>query len=184
MSLANRTPTHIDYGHRMAEIAAEMAGYKLDDLRDWGARRDHPKAALYRSFVKKGFKAVDLLGPAVVDLETPAREKVPDEVYKAGMAHGEHMLTITREWRRMSIPELAERSGLSAALVTAIEAREAEANEMHEAALAAVLNVSPHALTDFSGPPPELDRHDYLANKLAGLNLGRLIGEDGEGDAE
>ncbi|MBD3762336.1 helix-turn-helix transcriptional regulator [Rhizorhabdus sp.] len=141
----------------MAEIAAEMAGYKLDDLRGWSARRDDPKAALYRSFMKKGFRAVDLLGPAVVNLEAPAGDKLPDDIRKAGQARGEHMVTITRQWRDLTVVQLAEAAGLSVELVTAIEAREAEANEMHDFAMARVLNVSPHALTDWSITAPERD---------------------------
>ena len=178
MAAANRIPTHIDYGHRMAEVAAEMAGYKLDELRDWGARRDDAKAALYRSFVQKGFKAVELLGPAVVDLDIDGGERVPDDVRKAGYARGDHMLTITRQWRGLSIEDLARRAGLSVELVTAIEARDVQANEMHDFALAAVLQVSPHALTDWSVTLPELDRHDYLGNRFAELGAQPSGGDD------
>jgi hypothetical protein len=149
MATPGRVPTHIDYGHKMAEIAAEMAGYRLDDLRDWAAGRDDTKSALYRSFVRKGFKAVELLGPAVVDFETPAGDRVPDDVRAAGDARGDHALATVRGWRGLSVEELAATSGLSPDLLRAIEARELVSNEMHDAALGKALNVSPHALTDW-----------------------------------
>jgi hypothetical protein len=153
MSATNRIPTHIDYGHRMAEIAAEMAGYSLDELRDWGMRRDDGKSRLYRSFLRKGFAAVNILGPAVVDWETPTGEKVPDAVRHAGNAQGLHALTTVRQWRGLSIEQLAQASGLSPDLIASIEASEIIANEMHENALGKALNVTPHAITDWRVNP-------------------------------
>lgn len=153
MTATNRIPTHIDYGHRMAEIAAEMAGYRLDELRDWGQRRDDGRNRLYRAFLRKGFEAVKILGPAIVEWETPPGEKVPDAVRTAGDAEGLHALTTVRRWRGLSIDELAQASGLSPELIAGIEAHALVANEMHEIALARVLNVTPHAITDWRVKP-------------------------------
>lgn len=149
MAEFHKIPTHIDYAHRMAEIAAEMAGYDLHELEDRTIDRDAAKTALYRSFVHKGFRAIEVLGPAVVTIEDAPREKVPDQIRHEGDAKGLHALTIVRTWRTVSIEELAAKAGLSGSLIMAIEARQVVANEMQDAAMAKVLNVSPHAITDW-----------------------------------
>ncbi|KRB80609.1 hypothetical protein ASE00_16305 [Sphingomonas sp. Root710] len=149
MTIFTKVPTHIDYAHRMAEIAAEMAGYDLTELENRTIDRDETKSALYRSFVHKGFEAINVLGPALVTLDAGECEKVPAEVRNAGDERGYHALTTVRLWRGLSIEQLAEASGLSATLIRAIESREVVANEMHDNAMAKALNVSPHALTDW-----------------------------------
>jgi hypothetical protein len=152
----------------MAEIAAEMAGFNLHDLDDRMIERDDAKAVLYRRFVQKGFQAIDVLGPAIVQLEIEGRDKVPAEVHQEGAERGYHPLMTVRTWRGLTVEDLASKSGLSADLIRAIEGREAMANEMHDAAMAEVLSVSPHALTDY-GAMPEIDRHAWLADTLAAM---------------
>lgn len=149
MNAFAKVPTHIDYAHRMAEVAAEMAGYSLSELEDRTIDRNEEKTALYRSFVRRGFEAVALLGPAQVELDTVEADKVPVEIRNEGDARGWHALTTVRMWRGLSVDELALASGISPELIRAIEAREATANEMHDAAMAKALNVSPHAVTDW-----------------------------------
>jgi len=164
-----KIPSHIDYAHKMAEVAAEMAGFSFDDLiRDYD---DPAKRELRTRFMTKGMEAVKLLGPAVVDLDPVGGEKVPERLRRAGDRCGHHPLRTVREWRGLSIEVLAERAGLSVELVTSIEARKVRANEMHEFALASVLNVSPHALTDWRADV-EVDRHEKLADMAAGFNPG------------
>lgn len=124
-------PTHMDYCHDMARIAAQMAGYDFDALS--AAYDDPAKRKLAQVFNRKGMAAVRLLGPAVVDLDQqngPDVERVPDALRKAGQARDEHAVRIAREWPGMTVQQLAERSGLSPALVAAIEAREVDANEI------------------------------------------------------
>lgn len=149
MSTPQRSPTHIDMGHRLAEIAAELAGYELDALRDGPGRTAGDSSKLYRTFVKKGFAAVDVLAPAVVSYEQEVGERVPDDVWNATTNSGDHALKVVRTWRGLTVEELATASGLSADLITKIEAREIFASEMHELAMAKVLNVVSHALTDW-----------------------------------
>lgn len=168
----NEIPTHMDYCHDMARIAAQMAGYDFDALSM--AYDDPAKRKLAQAFNRKGMAAVQLLAPAAVDLEQqsgPDVDRVPDGLRKAGHARGEHAVRIARQWRGMTIEQLAESSGLSAALITAIEAREVDANEIHEFALAAALDVSPHELIDWRVTAPELDRHEYLADLAASLHM-------------
>jgi len=173
MNAFGRVPTHIDYAHRMAEIAAEMAGYKLDGLAISGPPKDPEHHRLYRSFLRKGFEAVKLLGPAIVDLDPSSGDKVPDEVRRAGNQRGEHALTTVRSWRGLSIEALAGSAGVSPELISAIERREVFANEMHNAALGKALNVSPHAITDWR-VGPELDCQEMGAPKAAPLDADRV----------
>jgi lambda repressor-like predicted transcriptional regulator len=152
MAAFEKIPTHIDYAHRMAEVAAEMAGYDLRHLEDRSIERDDAKTALYRDFIRKGFQAIEVLGPAVVDFENYGGDKVPDDVREAGYARDEHALTTVRTWRGLSIEDLATAAGLSPDFIRSIEAREVSANEMHDFAMAKALSVSPHALTDWRMP--------------------------------
>lgn len=155
MGKPRRSPTHIDMGHRLAEIAAELAGYDLDALCDGPGRTIGRDGELYRSFVKKGFAAVDLLAPAVVSYETESGDRVPDEVWQAANQTGDHALKAVRTWRGMTVEELASASGLSVELITQIEARQVIASEMHDMAIARALNVVSHALTDWRAATDE-----------------------------
>lgn len=182
MHAFTKVPTHIDYAHRMAEIAAEMAGFSLSELEDRTIDRDQAKTALYRNFVQKGFQAVAVLGPALVDLDVKEAEKVPLPVRAEGGEKGWHALTTVRLWRGLTIESLAVQAGLSPDLIRAIEARELVANEMHDAAMAAVLDVSPHALTDYGAMA--VDRHAWLADTLADLAACEKDGGDGASDTQ
>lgn len=170
MNAFARIPTHVDYAHQIAALAAEMAGYKLDDLCQPGLPIDPARHRLYSSFVKKGFDVADLLGPAAVSLDPVDAEKVPAAIRDEGDTKGWHALMTIRLWRGMSVEELAERSGLSGDLIRAIEAREAVGNEMHDAAMARILNVSPHALADWRVNPEDPRIVEKLARESAREN--------------
>jgi len=116
---------------------------------------------------------VKLLGPAIVDLDPPTGEKVPQNVRRAGEKRGEHALTTVRTWRGLSIEALAGSAGVSPALIRATERREVFANEMHDAALAKALNVTPHAIT-YWRVGPELDCQEMAAPKAAPLDADRV----------
>jgi len=175
MTTFTKIPTHMDYCHDMARVAAQMAGYDFDELfRDYS---NPLKRELRAGFMSKAMAAVKRLGPAVVDLDPVGGEKVPERLRRAGDRCGHHPLRTVREWRGLSIEALAERAGLSVELVTSIEARKVRANEMHEFALASVLNVSPHALTDWRADV-DLDRHEMVADMAAGFDVGKLNGGD------
>lgn len=182
MTVFEKIPTHIEYAHRMAEVAAEMAGYSLAELEDRSIDLNKEKAELYRAFVRKGFEAIEVLGPAVVSLDAEEREKVPADVRNAGDERGYHALTTVRLWRGLTIEQLAQASGISADLIKAVEAREVAANEMQDGAMAKALNVSPHALTDWRVTCEWAGKLDTRIDR--GITLGTIKFTDDNPDAE
>jgi hypothetical protein len=147
MTKIERAVSRDQWLDRLAAHAAEMAGYDINKLPSPYNGGSKDEGALWLGFRQKAQDALERLAPRSLD-EKESAEFIPEELY-ARESELYHFVRAVREWRGMTVAELALRSGLSIALIEAIEARQIVPSRYQEIAVAHALNVASECVTDW-----------------------------------